>query len=68
LTDSMAYEAWQSQWFHYRPLILKVIDQTERRVFGQEKVPASDKIISVFEEHSDIIVKGYPGCSVWAQD
>jgi IS5 family transposase len=58
LTDSMAYEAWQSQWFHYRPLILKVIDQTERRVFGQEKVPASDKIISVFEEHSDIIVKG----------
>jgi IS5 family transposase len=58
LTDSMAYEAWQSQWIHYRSLILQVIDQTERRVFAKEKVPASDKIISVFEEHSDIIVKG----------
>ena len=58
LTQSLACEAWQSQWHHYRALILQVIDQTERRVFGKEKVPASDKIISVFEEHSDIIVKG----------
>lgn len=58
LTQPLAGEAWQSQWRHYRSLILQVIDQTERRVFGKEKVPASDKIISVFEEHSDIIVKG----------
>ena len=58
LTQPLACEAWQSQWHHYRSLILQVIDQTERRVFGKEKVPASDKIISVFEEHSDIIVKG----------
>ena len=58
LSDPLACEAWQAQWQHYRSLILQVIDQTERRVFGKEKVPASDKIISVFEEHSDIIVKG----------
>ena len=58
LTQPLACEAWHSQWQHYRSLILQVIDQTERRVFGKEKVPASDKIISVFEEHSDIIVKG----------
>jgi len=58
LADPLACEAWQSQWQHYRALILQVIDQTERRVFGKEKVPAGDKIISVFEEHSDIIVKG----------
>jgi IS5 family transposase len=36
----------------------KVIDQTERRVFKGEKVPASEKIVSFFEEHTDIIVKG----------
>lgn len=36
----------------------KVIDQTDRRVFRNEKVPASEKIISFFEEHTDIIVKG----------
>ena len=58
LIQSIACEAWQSQWNHYKSLILKVIDQTERRVFGQEKVPASEKIVSLFEEHSDIIVKG----------
>ena len=36
----------------------KVIDQTERRVFKGEKVPASEKVVSFFEDHTDIIVKG----------
>jgi IS5 family transposase len=36
----------------------KVIDQTDRRVFKGEKVPASEKVVSFFEEHTDIIVKG----------
>jgi len=57
-TDPEACEAWQLQWQHYRALILQVIDQTERRVFAKEKVPASEKIVSIFEEHTDIIVKG----------
>ncbi len=38
-------------------LMGKVINQTERRVFNEEKVPSSEKIISLFEDHSDIIVK-----------
>jgi IS5 family transposase len=36
----------------------KVIDQTVRRVIKGEKVPASEKVVSFFEEHTDIIVKG----------
>jgi len=36
----------------------KVMDQPERRVFKGEQVPASEKVISFFEEHTDIIVKG----------
>ena len=36
----------------------KVIDQTDRRVFKNEKVPASEKIVSFFEDHTDIIAKG----------
>ncbi len=36
----------------------KVIDQTQRRVLKGEKVPASEKIVSCFEDHTDIIVKG----------
>ena len=39
-------------------ILKRVIDQTERRVIKGEKVPASEKIVSFFEEHTDIIVKG----------
>ena len=42
---------------HFMHLTEKVIDQTERRVFKNENVPASEKILSIFEEHTDIIVK-----------
>ena len=35
-----------------------VIDQTTRRVIRGEKVPASEKIVSIFETHTDILVKG----------
>ena len=35
----------------------KVIDQTERRVINGETVPASEKIVSIFEPHSDVIKK-----------
>ena len=39
-------------------LLRKVMDQTERRVFKGESVPAAEKVVSLFEEHTDIIVKG----------
>lgn len=52
------YAAWQVQVKHYQPLIERVIDQADRRVFQGEKVPAKEKIFSIFEEHTDIIVKG----------
>jgi IS5 family transposase len=38
-------------------LMEKVISQTERRVFRNEKVPVADKVVSFFEDHTDIIVK-----------
>lgn len=41
----------------YIELANRVIDQTERRVIHDESVPASDKIVSIFEPHTDIIVK-----------
>ena len=36
----------------------RVTDQARRRVINGEKVPASEKIVSFFECHSDIIEKG----------
>lgn len=39
-------------------MLEQVISQTERRVFHGEKVPANEKLVSFFECHTDIIVKG----------
>jgi transposase, IS5 family len=49
---------WRAAHDHYRPLIERVIGQTERRVLRGEAVPAGEKIVSLFEPHADIIVKG----------
>jgi IS5 family transposase len=34
------------------------MDQTRRRVLEKEKVPAAEKVVSLFECHADVIVKG----------
>jgi IS5 family transposase len=39
-------------------LAKQVIEQTQRRILKNEKVPASEKIVSLFEEHTDIIRRG----------
>jgi len=39
----------------------QVIDQTVRRVFEKEQVPAADKLVSLFEPHTDIIKRGKAG-------
>jgi transposase, IS5 family len=49
---------WQRQVRHYQPLIERIIAQTERRVLAGEALPAADKLVSLFEPHADIIVKG----------
>jgi len=42
---------------HYIQLTERVVDQTVRRVMRGENVDAQDKIVSIFEPHTDIIVK-----------
>jgi len=39
------------------PLVAQVMDQTDRRVFQEEAVPADEKLVSLFEAHVDVIVK-----------
>jgi IS5 family transposase len=41
----------------YSQLAARVVDQTQRRVLLGEDVPASEKVVSLFETHTDIIVK-----------
>ncbi len=42
---------------HYIPLTQQVVSQTRRRVLNGESVPADEKIVSIFEPHTDIIRK-----------
>ena len=56
--DSFAAQALADNLLRAIGILRKVIDQTERRVVRGEKVPASEKIVSSFEDHTDIIVKG----------
>ena len=50
--------ALHEQLDHYLTLAAVAIDQCERRVLKGEKVPANHKIVSIFEEHTDIICRG----------
>ena len=51
-------EVWRATLARYRPLVERIISQSERRVLRGEVVPAAEKIVSLFEPHADIIVKG----------
>jgi IS5 family transposase len=42
---------------HYTKLANRVLDQTRRRIFEGESVPATQKVVSIFEPHTDIIRK-----------
>lgn len=43
------------------PLAERVHDQARRRVLEGEKVPADEKLVSIFETHTDIICRGKKG-------
>jgi IS5 family transposase len=38
----------------------RVVDQTRRRVLDGESVPSREKVVSIFEPHTDVIVSGRP--------
>ena len=55
--DVPQVEKWTTEVENLLSLVNAVISQTERRVFHGEKVPAQEKVFSLFEPHTDIIVK-----------
>jgi transposase, IS5 family len=42
---------------HFVPLVKQGIDQAVRRVLQEEQVPASEKVLSLFEQHTMIITR-----------
>jgi IS5 family transposase len=49
--------AFVAQIKHFTPLAQQVLSQTERRILRDESVPAKEKLVSIFEPHTSIIIK-----------
>lgn len=58
-TATLSKKKWIDDVEHYRNLTLQIVDQTKRRVIAKENVPSVEKVVSLFEPHTDIIVKGF---------
>ena len=43
---------------HYRVLGEQVIDQARRRIIDKEQVPNKEKIFSIFEPHTELLIRG----------
>lgn len=52
------WASWELVAREFAKKVEVVISQTQRRVFDGEKVPAAEKLVSLFEDHTDIVVKG----------
>jgi IS5 family transposase len=46
---------------HYLPLVERIVDQAHRRIIQGEKVPTNEKLYSLFEEHTELIIRGKAG-------
>ncbi len=46
---------------YYLPLVKKIIDQADKRINKDETVPADEKLYSLFEAHTELIVRGKAG-------
>ena len=52
------------QFTHFLPLVGQAIDQATRRVLHGESVPAAEKLLSLFEPHTQVIQRHKPGRAV----
>jgi IS5 family transposase len=55
------FRGMQEEWGRLRPLLEKALEQAERRVLKGETLSSQDKLLSLWEEHSRVIVRGKIG-------
>jgi len=46
---------------HYLPLVERIVEQAHRRIIQGETVPSDEKLYSLFEEHTELIIRGKAG-------
>jgi IS5 family transposase len=55
--EALAVQGVAAGLDRFLPLTQQVMDQTQRRVLEGQSVPAGEKVVSIFEEHTDIIAR-----------
>jgi len=58
LEEMLMAAAFAAELEHFVPLAERVVEQSRRRVLLGQNVPAEEKVVSIFEPHTDIIKKG----------
>ena len=64
LVEAILAEAIASDIEHYKVLGDRVLDQAKRRVLDGEKLSADEKIYSIFEPHTEMIIRGKVGKNI----
>jgi IS5 family transposase len=59
--DVVKIEAIGREMDHYASLAGRVVGQARRRVLQAESVPNAEKIFSIFEEHTELLIRGKAG-------
>lgn len=49
---------------HFRVLGLRAVDQARRRVINGEKIANDDKLFSIFEPHTELLIRGKAGKAI----
>ena len=57
-TENLALKELREELKHYLALVNQVCDVAERVQFKGQSVPASERIFSIFEEHTELIKRG----------
>ena len=58
MEEMLLAAAYAAQLEQFVPLAERVIEQSRRRVLLGEEVPTGEKVLSIFEPHTDIVKKG----------
>jgi IS5 family transposase len=59
--DSLELREWAKEIGHYLPLAEKCVAQARKRVLEEQEVSNAEKIFSIFEEHTELLIRGKAG-------
>jgi IS5 family transposase len=62
--DRLELQEWAKEIGHYLPLAAQCVAQARKRVLEEQEVPNGEKLFSIFEEHTELLIRGKAGKKV----